>query len=136
MMVEIDVVYRGSLRCSAQHLPSGVELATDAPKDNEGLGASFSPTDLLATSLGACMLTIMGIVARRHEWSLDGARVRVEKHMQAAPRRVGRLVVRFSLPAALDRDARRRLEEAARACPVHASLHPDIEIPVEFIYDR
>ncbi|MGE3165072.1 MAG: OsmC family protein [Planctomycetota bacterium] len=134
-MVEIEAVYEGNLHCRARHAPSAAELTTDAPKDNEGLGASFSPTDLLATALGTCMMTIMGIVARRHQWSLDGARVRVEKHMHAAPRRVGRLVVAFHLPAQLPVEARARIEQAAFTCPVHASLHPDIEIPVEFIYD-
>jgi putative redox protein len=99
------------------HGPSGRQLETDAPKDNEGRGESFSPTDLLATALGSCMLTVMGIYARRKGWKLDGARARVEKHMATAPvRRIGKLVVEFEMPP--HRDAGRPLERAADTCPV------------------
>lgn len=139
MTVEIDVVYRGGLRCVATHGPSGRTLETDAPKDNEGRGESFSPTDLVATALGACLVTIMGIVARRDELDLEGTEVHVEKHMTATPvRRIARLPVVIRIPQekanGLSEEARKKLETAARACPVHSSLHPDIEAPVEFIY--
>ena len=135
-MVRIDVHYEGDLHTACRHEPSGAGLATDAPKDNEGRGESFSPTDLLATALGSCMLTVMGIVARRHGWPLEGARASVEKHMQTAPeRRVGRLVLRFAMPAALPAEARPVLERAALTCPVHRSLHPDVEIDVAYDWD-
>ena len=135
-MVEIRVLYEGELHTRCTHGPSGSELETDAPKDNEGRGERFSPTDLLATSLGSCMLTTMGILARRRGWPLEGARVRVEKHMVTAPeRRVGRLVVAFDLPA-LPEDVRPLLERAAYACPVKKSLHPDVAVDVSFSWGR
>ena len=134
-MVTLDVVYEGRLRTSARHGPSGAVLSTDAPKDNEGRGETFSPTDLVATALGSCMLTIMGIAARRKGLKLEGARVRVEKHMAADPvRRIGRLEVAFEMPAGLSAQDRQVLERAALACPVHRSLHPDIQVPVTFRY--
>jgi putative redox protein len=131
-MVEIQVLYEGDLHTRCSHGPSGRSLETDAPKDNEGRGESFSPTDLLATALGSCMLTVMGILARRKGWKLDGARARVEKHMVAAPvRRIGKLVVELDLPA-VPEDARAPLERAAHTCPVHKSLHPDVEVDLRF----
>jgi putative redox protein len=130
-MVEIEVAYEGDLHTSCRHGPSGRELETDAPIDNQGRGESFSPTDLLATALGTCMLTVMGIVARREGWKLEGARVRVEKHMLAEPvRRVGRLVLHFEMPPGIEADARATLEHAARTCPVKQSIHPDIDVVV------
>lgn len=134
-MVEIDIVYEGGLRTSARHGPSGRVLGTDAPKDNEGRGETFSPTDLLAAALGSCMLTVMGIVARRRGLALEGARVHVEKHMAADPvRRIGRLAVAFAMPKGLDAAARTVLENAAHTCPVHKSLHPDVQVSVRFDY--
>lgn len=134
-MVKIQIAYEGDLRCRATHGPSGVQLSTDAPVDNQGRGESFSPTDLVATALGACMLTIMGIVARRHAWDLSGATVEVTKGMVAAPiRRIGSLEVVIRVPAELDEAARKTLENAAYTCPVHKSLHPEIQIPVRFLF--
>jgi putative redox protein len=134
-MVKIQIAYEGDLRCHATHGPSGVQLNTDAPVDNQGRGESFSPTDLVATALGACMLTIMGIVARRHAWDLSGATVEVTKGMVAAPiRRIGSLEVVIRVPAELDEAARKTLENAAYTCPVHKSLHPEIQIPVRFLF--
>ena len=133
-MVKIDVAYEGDLHTTCRHGPSGRELETDAPVDNQGRGESFSPTDLLATALGTCMLTVMGIVARREGWKLEGARSRVEKYMVADPvRRVGRLVLHFELPAGFAPAARATLEEAARTCPVKQSIHPEIE--TELVFD-
>lgn len=135
-MVRIDIDYTGELRTRCIHAPSASELVTDAPTDNEGLGLAFSPTDLLATALGSCMLTTMGILARRKGWAIEGASVVVEKHMTANPtRRVGRLAVAFEMPAGIGRDARVMLERAAHTCPVHKSLHPDVEIDVSFRWD-
>jgi putative redox protein len=130
-MVEIRVRYEGDLHTRCSH-PSGASLETDAPKDNEGRGESFSPTDLVATALGSCMLTVMGIVARRRGWKLEGARARVEKHMAAAPeRRIGRLVLEFDMPP-LPEEARATLERAAHTCPVHKSLHPEVQVDTTF----
>lgn len=133
-MVHIDVLYEGDLHTTCRHGPSDATLATDAPVDNEGRGESFSPTDLLATALGSCMLTVMGIVARRKGWKLEGARARVEKEMVTAPaRRVGRLRVEFALPC-LPSEARPVLERAAHTCPVHHSLHPDVDVETVFVW--
>ncbi len=132
-MVEIQIIYKGQLHCEATHGPSGTVLATDAPKDNMGKGESFSPTDLVATALGTCMLTIMGIVAQRHNIDLAGATVTVGKEMAAQPvRRIGRLAVLIRIPGSVSEEDRRRLEHAVVTCPVHKSLHPDVEIPIEF----
>ncbi|MDJ0787752.1 MAG: OsmC family protein [Myxococcota bacterium] len=132
-MVRIDVTYAGGLHTTACHGPSSAEIETDAPKDNEGRGEAFSPTDLLATATASCMLTVMGIVARRHDWPLEGAHAEVEKHMVTEPeRRVGRLAIRFAMPAGIPEKARPVLERAAHTCPVHRSLHPDVQVETRF----
>ena len=125
-MVEFKLVYEGGLHTTAIHGPSSAKLDTDAPVDNQGKGESFSPTDLLATSLGTCMLTTMGILAQREGWTIDGSRARVEKHMSMEPRRrVGRVVVEMDMPKGVPQAARDRLRDAADRCPVASSLHPD-----------
>jgi putative redox protein len=132
-MVEIQIAYQGKLRCWAKHADSGTTMLTDAPKDNMGNGESFSPTDLVATALGTCMLTTMGIVAQRNEIDMSGATSVVTKEMVQAPtRRIGRLGVTIRVPQKLSEEQRQRLENAALACPVHKSLHPDVQIPVKF----
>lgn len=132
-MVQIDVLYQGDLRCQATHLPSKTKLLTDAPVDNQGRGESFSPTDLVATALGTCMSTLMGIAAKKHGWELAGLRVTVVKGMVADPeRRIGKLTVDIHVPGSFDERARTTLERAALTCPVHKSLDPRIEIPVSF----
>jgi len=134
-MVNIQVEYQGDLHCKATHGPSGAELSTDAPKDNQGRGESFSPTDLVATALGACMLTIMGIAARTLNIEFAGATAAVEKEMTAAPpRRIQRLAVRIHVPHSPSPADREKLERAAHTCPVHKSLHPDVQIPIEFTW--
>jgi putative redox protein len=133
-MVEILIEYEGDLHCKALHGPSRNQLQTDAPVDNQGKGESFSPTDLLATALGTCMLTTMGIYARRHNIDLKGTTVRVEKHMIDNPRRIGKLVVDFNMPSKFNDKERQALENAALTCPVHKSLDPKIEIPIQFYY--
>jgi putative redox protein len=140
MAVEINIVYDGGLRCTATHGPSKVTLQTDAPADNAGRGESFSPTDLVATGLGCCVMTIMGILADRAKLDIAGTRVHVEKHMSTeAPRRIARLPVTVTVPAskaaALSENDRTRLENGARHCPVHHSLHPDIDAPITFVYE-
>ncbi len=132
-MVEIDIAYEGSLHTAATHAPSGARLTTDAPRDNMGKGESFSPTDLLATALGTCMLTTMGITAKKLGVALEGASARVVKEMVTQPlRRVGRLTVDIAVPHEVTPDVRRQLEQAAHNCPVTQSLHPDVRIPVTF----
>src|SRR5258706_10660251 len=136
-MVEITTIYNGQLRTTATHGPSGGSLITDAPKDNMGKGEAFSPTDLVATALGTCIMTTMGIVAQRHNIDLAGATVRVEKHMSTSGiRRIARLPVELHLPRALADDDRKRLENAALTCPVHKSLHPDVDAPVTFHWPK
>jgi putative redox protein len=134
-MVRIDITYEGALRCRARHMPSGVQLATDAPVDNCGRGESFSPTDLVATALGTCLLTILGILARRDGVELGGAAVVVEKTMSTGqPRRIAALALVVDLPAALPPAVRSRYEAAARDCPVWHSLDPAIAVTVAFRY--
>jgi putative redox protein len=135
-MVSIQLKYEGDLHCSAVHGPSGTTLATDAPKDNQGRGESFSPTDLVATALGSCMLTIMGIQARTLGVDISGATATVEKSMSAEPpRKIARLSVRIHVPNPVSPENREKFIRAAHACPVHKSLHPEIEIPIEFTWD-
>jgi putative redox protein len=129
-MVTITAKYEGDLCCTAVHGPSSATLSTDAPKDNEGLGRYFSPTDLVATALATCILTTMGIVARRHGIELKGARAKVEKHMQSSPRRIARLPVELHVAGAFTAEQKKLLEATAHACPVHKSLHPDIDAPI------
>ena len=134
MAVEITGRYSGQLNVDLTHGPSGRTLRTAAPVDNNGDGSSFSPTDLVATALGACMVTIMGIVADRDGIDLEGIDFKVEKHMQSDPRRIGKLVTHINMPAGLTPDQRKKLERAALTCPVHRSLLPEIEKPLTFNY--
>ncbi|MBY0535395.1 MAG: OsmC family protein [Chitinophagaceae bacterium] len=132
------VVYEGNLRTVCTHLSSGTEILTDAPVDNNGKGEKFSPTDLLATSLGACALTIMGIKARDMGVDLAGTEISVEKIMKADPRRVGGINLTFHFPAAATSDPKERtiLERCAHTCPVFYSLHPDIQLNIRFNWDK
>jgi putative redox protein len=133
MAIEIKVEYLGKTSCRAVHGPSGQELRTTAPKDNGGDGSTFSPTDLLATSLGTCVITIMAMAAERHGIDLRGAQVSVEKHMTAEPpRKIARLPVRVRFPARIKPEHVKLLEAAAHGCPVHRSIHPDIDSPIVF----
>jgi len=134
-MVEIRMTYEGQLRCTATHGPSGNTLLTDAPKDNMGKGESFSPTDLVTTALGTCMLTTMGISAQRNNIPFDGASAKVGKEMVTTPlRRIGQLAVEIVVPMQHSPEDERRLRAAALSCPVHKSLHPDVKIPVTFYW--
>jgi putative redox protein len=134
-MVTITARYEGDLCCTATHGPSGATLQTDAPKDNEGLGRFFSPTDLVAVALGTCILTTMAIVARRHGIQLHGASVQVEKHMQNGPRRIARLPVALRIPGTFTAEQKQLLENTAHSCPVHKSLHPDIDASIAIRWD-
>lgn len=135
MPVRIDVEYQGELQCTATHGPSGDRLQTDAPVDNQGRGMHFSPTDLVATGAGACMLTVMGIAARRASIDLQGARVSVEKHMSTGIRRyIQKLVIRVQMPASIEPSQRELLEKTGRACPVLSTLGTDTAIELSFEY--
>lgn len=129
-----QIVYEGELRTSAIHLQSQTSIETDAPLDNQGKAERFSPTDLLATSLGCCMMTIMGIKARDMGIDLKGVTIDIQKHMKADPRRVGGVDVTFHFPAGLNLDEKQQtiLQNAALTCPVAKSIHPDIEQKVLF----
>ena len=134
-MVEITAVYDGQLRCRVTHGPSGQVITTDAPTDNYGKGEAFSPTDLVAASLASCVLTVMGIVAARHQLDLTWTAVRVIKEMRNEPvRRIARLATTVTFPRAFSSEQRALLERTAASCPVHHSLHPDVEAPIEFVY--
>lgn len=133
-MVKMKVVYRGNLRTECSH-PSGAKLETDAPKDNEGKGEYFSPTDLLAASLASCMITLMGIAARKLGIEIEGTTAEVEKEMTSVPqRRIGRIQIRVRSPHSFDALTREKLEKAATQCPVHHSLHPDIKLEYDFVW--
>jgi putative redox protein len=128
-MTTIDSRYEGALRCHSSHGPSASVLETDAPTDNQGKGERFSPTDLVATALSTCILTILGIVAERHDWPLQGATARVQKTMGAeAPRRIALLEVWISLPVGLSEQQRAVLRRAGESCPVKLSLEGAVPI--------
>jgi uncharacterized OsmC-like protein len=127
-MVNIHIDYEGDLHCRLEHEPSRTVISTDAPVDNNGRGESFSPTDLVAAGLGSCMATIMAMAARNRNIELKGMSVRVVKEMVANPRRIGRLGVEIALPPSVGEADLKFLENAARTCPVHQSLHPNIQI--------
>lgn len=129
------ITYNGGLRTTSVHLRSGNEIITDAPVDNKGKGEAFSPTDLLATSLGNCMLTIVGIAANEHGFNIDGTTCEITKIMAENPRRVAEIVVDFRFPANNYSDKDKTIiERSANTCPVMYSLHPDIRKTVSFNY--
>ena len=131
-MVRIDATYDGNLRCSATHGPSGAELITDAPIDNMGKGESFSPTDLLATSMLTCIMTIVAIRADSKEIDVTGMNGSVEKSMAANPRRVSKLEIIVNLPSSLNIDDRAWLITEGCNCPVCKSVSESMEVDVTF----
>jgi putative redox protein len=130
--VEVTAESDGGLQTTLTHGPSGARLPTDAPRDNGGEGSAFSPTDLVASGLLVCMLTTMALAARREGIPWGKSRGRVEKHMNAAPRRIGQLVVELWLPTGLSGEQRARMKEVAETCPVSKSLHPDVQVSVRY----
>lgn len=134
-MVKMSAVYEGEKHCEITHGPSGSHIATDAPKDNNGKGELFSPTDLVGAALGSCMLTVMAIAAEKDGVQIKGARVNVEKEMTANPRRIIKLNVVLHMPQSIPHDYRKKLEEVGNNCPVKLSLRADIQVPVVFHYD-
>jgi len=130
-MVKITGEYQGDLHCAARHEPSGNALVTDAPKDNQGRGEAFSPTDLVATALGTCVVTTMAITARKQGLELRGTKFEVTKEMSAyGPRKIARLTTHLWLPFPKTEAVAKLLEHAAHNCPVHLSLDPSVEKPV------
>jgi putative redox protein len=134
-MVTIDVRYAGGKKCDLTH-PEGAVLRTDAPRDIGGDASAFSPTDLIAAGLASCILTTIAMWAERQGIDLTGATARVEKGMSVppSPRRIARLPVVVTLPASLPAEMRERAERIGHACPVHASLHPEVEAPIVYEY--
>lgn len=135
-MATSKITYQGGLRTSAVHERSGNEILTDAPLDNKGKGEAFSPTDLLATALGNCMLTIIGITAAEHQFNIDGATCEITKIMAEQPRRVAEIIAVLQFPARgfTDKD-KKIIERAALTCPVFYSLHPDLKKTISFIFE-
>ena len=133
-MTKMLTIYKGNLRNEVTHLQSGTKILTDAPLDNHGKGESFSPTDLLASSLGCCMLTIMGISAESYGFSLEGTTVETEKIMGTDPRRVVEIKIDFHFPEGSNftPQQKRVIESAAKTCPVANSLHPDLKKTINF----
>jgi putative redox protein len=135
-MVTVTATYQGQLHCEATHQPSASILVTDAPKDNQGKGEAFSPTDLVGTAYVTCILTTMGIVARGLGVDMDGATGSVEKNMTTSPpRRIASLPVTIAMPPGIDPAHRAKLEQAGHHCPVGKSLHPDIDMSIAFIWN-
>lgn len=132
-MATSEIIYKGELRTNATHLQSGKQIITDAPIDNHGKGEAFSPTDLLATSLGCCMLTVMGIVAKRHSINMNETKVEIVKIMADNPRRVSEIHVEMHFPKNnYTQKEKDLLEHTALTCPVAKSLHPDIKQKTRF----
>ncbi len=132
-MVEMTGIYKGAKRCEVTHGPSGSLLSTDAPKDNNGLGEAFSPTDLVGVALATCVLTTMAIVAERDgKYDVKDSSFYLTTEMNANPRKIARLTVHFKLPSQIDSDYRDKLVQIAKTCPVHRSLHPEVDMPLQF----
>ena len=135
-MATVETFYLGELRTEATHLQSGNKLITDAPLDNEGKGEYFSPTDLVATALGSCMITVMGIAARAHKFNIDGARLIITKVMTPqAPRRIAEIIVEITFPPEIYTDQQKKiLDHVVKTCPVALSLHPELKQTVSLIF--
>jgi len=130
------IIYKGDLRTEMTHLQSGTVVETDAPVDNKGKGERFSPTDLVATALGSCMLTIMGIASNTHGMDITGTEVEITKIMTAAPRKIGEIIVKLHMKGQANYSPKEKaiLENAALTCPVFLTLHEDVKKTVDFIW--
>lgn len=133
-MVTMTGIYEGEKHCTLTHGPSQTRIHTDAPKDNNGRGEAFSPTDLVGAALGSCILTTMAIYAEKKGIDIKGASFVVTKKMQLAPRQIAELSVDITLPDHLKQEERPELEAIAHTCPVTRSLNPEVKIPVTFTY--
>ena len=133
-MSRANIVYQNNLRTETEHIASGEKIITDAPVDNNGKGEAFSPTDLVATALGACMITIMAISANKYDIDMSGTNASVKKIMSSDPRRISEISIDINMNKNIEEKDRKRLERSALTCPVHRSLHPDLEKKIRFIY--
>ncbi len=133
-MSKANIIYQNNLRTEAEHIVSGEKIITDAPIDNNGKGEAFSPTDLVATALGSCMITIMAIAAEKHSIDVSGTNASVKKEMSSNPRRISEISININMDKNIEKKDRKRLEEAALACPVHKSLHPELKKKIQFFY--
>ena len=133
-MVKVTATYQGEKHCELVHGPSSAKISTDAPKDNNGKGEAFSPTDLVAAATGSCILTVMAIMAEKDGVELKGSYTTVEKEMVQNPRRIGKLTIHVFMPKSIEDKYRIKLENTAKTCPVKKSLHPDMELPMQFHY--
>lgn len=136
MATTAETIYLGDLRTEITHVLSGKKIITDAPLDNNGKGEFFSPTDMVASALGSCMLTIMGIASRSHGFDMDGTTLKIEKIMATAPRRIAEIKIEVTFPHDYEPKIKRILELAAKECPVAGSLHPDLKQTVVFTYKQ
>lgn len=128
------IIYKNNLRTEAQHIASGQKIITDAPVDNNGKGEAFSPTDLVATALASCMITIMAIAAEKNGINISETSASVKKVMGINPRTISDIVIEITMSKDLALKDRKRFEKAALACPVHKSLHPDMNKEITFSY--
>ena len=133
-MSTAKIIYKNNLRTEAQHIASGQKIITDAPVDNNGKGEAFSPTDLVATALASCMITIMAIAAEKNGINISETSASVKKIMGTNPRTISDIVIEIKMNKDLALKDRKRLEKAALACPVHKSLHPDMNKEITFSY--
>ena len=133
-MSRANIVYQNNLRTETEHIASGEKIITDAPVDNNGKGEAFSPTDLVATALGACMITIMAISGNKYDIDMSGTNASVKKIMGSDPRRISEISIDINMNKNIEEKDRKRLERSALTCPVHKSLHPDLEKKIRFIY--
>ncbi|WP_413289738.1 OsmC family protein [Bdellovibrio sp. HCB337] len=133
-MVKVTAKYEGEKHCELTHGPSQATIVTDAPKDNNGKGEAFSPTDLVAAATGSCILTVMAIMAEKDGVDLKGAYTTVEKEMFLNPRRIGKLTINVFMPKHIEDTYRQKLENTAMTCPVKKSLHPEMQLPIQFHY--
>ena len=133
-MSRVNIVYINNLRTETEHITSGKKIITDAPVDNNGKGEAFSPTDLVATALGSCIITIMAISANKYDIDMSGTNASVKKIMGSDPRRISEISIDINMNKNIEEKDRKRLERSALTCPVHKSLHPDLEKKIRFIY--
>ena len=129
-----NIIYQNNLRTEAEHIASGEKIFTDAPVDNNGKEQAFSPADLVATAIGSCMITIMAIAAEKYGIDVSGTDASVEKIMDSKPRRIKEIIIRIGMNKDIEKKDRNHLENAALACPVSKSLHPDLVKKIRFIY--
>ena len=133
-MTKIEIIYKGDLRTKAKHIESDSTIITDAPKDNQGNGEFFSPTDLVCTALGSCILTIMGIALRKHDVSITGTNMKINKYMSSQPRMISKIELDIYFKSSYNNKIKKILERSAVNCPVYKSLSNEIEKNINFHY--